>query len=123
MEFNLTRIYADEQGESHFESLPEYPMEPFCDGIAFSPVMPAEGFFLETFTGDFFDDWHNPPEGSRFAEFFLEGSMRFVLSDGTEKTFSRGDLLFFEDLTGKGHQTYGVSPGRSILLKLGPPQD
>ena len=119
MEFRVTRIYADENGESHFEPLPNYPMEDFMPGLAFTEVMPAEGFFLESFAADFFYDWYTPPGDSRYAEFFLEGSMKLVASDGEEKLFSQGDLLFFEDLTGKGHQAFGVTPGKSVLMKLG----
>lgn len=118
MDFTFTRIVADEQGDSHFESFPHYEMREFWPGITFSGMMPAEGFFIESFEATINLDWHNPPDNQRYVEFFIAGSMGIEVSDGEKKTFSAGDALFFEDLTGKGHRAYGVSAGQSVILKL-----
>lgn len=116
--FHMVRLYTGEDGLSHFEEVSQKKMTQFSPGVLFSDVMPATGYFLETFTQGFFEDWHNPPDGVRYLEVILEGSMRFIAGDGTEKVLSAGDLLFFEDLTGKGHQSYGIKSGRSVIVKL-----
>ena len=54
--FKLIRLYADAEGESHFEELPAAQMREYIPGISFSDLHACQGFFLETFSDDFFED-------------------------------------------------------------------
>jgi hypothetical protein len=118
MTFRHIRMYSDNQGETHFEELAPYQMHEYVPGCDFSDIFSCDGFFVEKFTADFTEDWHNPPDNSRFIQFFVEGQMCFEVSDGTKMTLGAGDALFFDDTTGKGHKTHGVTAGRAVLIKM-----
>ena len=121
-QFNIIRLYTDKDGISHFQQVSPHDMNTnileSVPGLLFSPMMHATGFILETFSADFFIDWHTPPDGKRYAGIFVEGSMCFEASDGEKRIVSAGDVLFYEDTTGQGHRTYGVTAGKEVIIVL-----
>ena len=100
-----TRLFADENGESHFEdkavplSLVEFA--PPAQPIMASEFRPAEAYgFLRAAPG-WHGEWH--PSPTRQFLFYLGGDSELEVSDGEVRHFRAGDILLVEDTTGVGH--------------------
>jgi hypothetical protein len=63
-------------------------------------------------------DWHTAPR-KQFA-INMTGSLEVELSDGTRRKIG-SDLVFLEDLTGKGHVTRALGPITNVFLHV--PED
>jgi len=64
-----------------------------------------------------FSDWHNAPR--RQFVFTIAGQMEIAIGDGTQRQFGPGDVLWAEDLTGRGHTTrYGSEPRLTATVPL-----
>ena len=106
--FDYCRIYADADGESHFEpvSLPmqsaDYaPPAPPLDHVAL-----GDSSALAVIAAD--DAWDSEtfhPAPARQFMFVLRGRGRVAVSDGTTREFAAGDVFLLEDTGGKGHAT------------------
>lgn len=101
------RLYADEQGESHFEevqvSLTPTGFAPPAPPLDISEFVGVRRFaFLRAPTG-WFGDWHPAP--ARQFLVVLEGEFEVSASDGETRRFGAGSVLLVEDTTGKGHMT------------------
>ena len=109
----FVRIYAGEDGQSHFEEL-ELPTGP----AGRSPLQAATGIgFLRMEPGKFMD-WHHAPR--RQYVITLSGEAEFGIGDGTVRRLGPGDVLLAEDLTGRGHTTrvVGSEPRVSVAIPL-----
>ena len=91
----IVRIYAGEDGESHFEEL-ELGSDPRLTGL-----QPAKGIEFRTMEAGYFSDWHHAPR--RQFVFTLAGEMEIGIGDGSTRRFGPGDVLLAEDLSGRGH--------------------
>ncbi len=91
----IIRLYTGDDGESHFEEL-DVASDPRLSGL-----LPAKGIEFRTMEAGYFSDWHHAPR--RQFVFTLAGEMEIGLGDGTTRRFGPGDVLFAEDLTGRGH--------------------
>ena len=113
----VTRIYADEQGESHFEDI-DIPLTDHGDIGRMSEQLGATGIIFRTTDGDYNYDWHNAPQ--RQYIIMLDGSVETTVSDGETRTFTTGDVVLVEDVTGKGHISRSPDgrPRRSIFVTL-----
>ncbi len=119
----VTRFYADEDGETHFEEVDV----PFSVDVKGPPgggdYRRSQEFaapkvrFLELPPGRV-GDWHNAPE--IIFGVVLSGSMHVGTSDGDSREFSVGDMYLAEDVTGKGHISR-VLEGPVRLLYVTPP--
>jgi hypothetical protein len=111
----VTRIYAGDDNESHFEDLEVPLIEGRYGGISkFAPVTGVA--FRETPLGATMD-FHNAPQ--RQFVITLVGSVEIETGDGTRRFFGPGDILLAEDTTGRGHITREISgPRKSIFLPL-----
>lgn len=100
------RIYADANGESHFEDIdiPLVPME------LFPGVAPIHLSAWETATSVRFGwvpaglkiaDWHTTPV--RQFVIWLTGCVEFETSDGEKRHCEPGAVVLVEDTFGKGH--------------------
>ena len=100
-----TRVYTDENGETHFEDV-EVELLP----VDFAP--PAPALNLSTFTEakrfvfgnvptGWFGDWHPAPKRQVFV--YLSGKIEATVSDGEVRVFGPGSVTLLEDTTGKGH--------------------
>lgn len=105
--FSYTRIYADEQGESHFsdEELSLEPITP-VPGVPPTPAsspMPATGMrvFCPPAGGD--ADWHPVP--GRVFNMTISGEIEIEVSSGEVRRFGPGNLILGEDTSGRGHRT------------------
>ena len=112
----VIRIYTGDDGETHFEDL-ELPYEAIADAQV-TAMSGASGVqFRKTPSGSF-SDWHQAPR--RQYVITLQGQSKITIGDGTSHTFEIGDVLFADDLTGRGHTTEVVSdePRVSIFVPL-----
>lgn len=110
MQFSM--IHADEQGETHFGVLDI----PDCDGAVGPPPNPAgrmsdlgavTTMCVFSFPAGTDAPAHNAPQP--YIVLILSGVGEVVTSDGVARRFHPGDLLFCNDLTGKGHVTRAIT--------------
>ena len=104
---SFMRIYADAQGESHFEDV-EIPFEaadfvPPAPPVLLSPPQSAAEFSIERVPPGWYGDWHPVPR--RLLAVYLSGAGEMVASDGEVRELVPGTVLLAEDITGKGHMS------------------
>ena len=114
---HYTRIYSDEQGESHFE-WEEIPLSQ--QGIVghLSDMFPVKSMQFRESPADYDWDYHNAPQ--RQFIILLDGIIEITTSVGESRIFSGGDILLVEDTTGKGHKTRNIEKKlrKSIFIQL-----
>ena len=105
-------VHANEQGETHF-GLQDIPEREVAMG---PPPNPAGkmGDFGEVATMCIFSvsagtdaPAHNAPQP--YVVIVLSGAGEVVTSDGEARRFHPGEVLFCNDLTGKGHVTRAIT--------------
>lgn len=115
--FIITRIFSDENGESHFEDV----MIPLSDqgeigflsesqavkNIIFREVLPSYDY-----------DFHNAPQ--RQYIILLDGGVEIETSLGEKRSFKTGEILLVEDTAGKGHKTKNLETKtrKSIFITI-----
>jgi hypothetical protein len=113
----VTRIFADPQGESHFETV-DITLE--TKGIIgdLSAPMPAESVVFRENEPGYDWDFHHAP--ARQLIVLLDGAIEIEVSDGEKRNFAGGDILLVEDTWGKGHRTKNTLPmrRRSLFIRL-----
>jgi hypothetical protein len=115
------RVYADAQGESHFDEV-----EVTFNAIDFAPPLPPINF-ANLFTvsqcslisgpkeADF-DELHQAPRRQLLC--LLQGQSKVRTSDGEVREFNPGDMLLVEDTTGKGHSGQFTSDEDVVALVI-----
>ena len=114
-----TKIFADEEGETHFTDieigleLVEYapPAPPFF----VSQFNPATRYAFSVFPSGWFGDWHPTPRKQVY--FIPSGELEGRVSDGETRLFGPGSIVMVEDTTGKGHVTR-VSSSEDVLTAV-----
>lgn len=101
------RIFADEEGCSHFEirtiDLEAKDYAPPAPLLNTSILETADNsVFLELPIG-WYGDWHPTPV--RQWLILITGICELEAGDGEKVTRKAGDVVMLDDLTGKGHQT------------------
>ncbi len=112
------RIYADEQGGTHFDVVKvgqnlaagAPPAAPFY----VSGDNPATKYRFYTFQPGWIGDWH-PCPAKQFLS-LMKGAVEMETTDGTIRQLRPGDLVLLEDTTGKGHVTRNIGDGYAIFL-------
>ena len=101
------RLYADEEGESHFEQvevdLAPTDYAPPAPPINVSTPIPANQLIFLAVPPGWTGDWH--PSPARQFMIFTAGELEIEASDGQVQLFAEGDVGFGEDLHGKGHRS------------------
>jgi quercetin dioxygenase-like cupin family protein len=105
-------IHADEQGETHFgvQDVPERevpfgpPPNPTGKMSDFGAVAAMFVFSVPAGTDV---PAHNAPQP--YIAIILSGDGEVVTSDGEARRFHPGEVLFCNDLTGKGHVTRAIT--------------
>ena len=105
-------IHADEQGETHFgvQDLPDRevamgpPPNPTGQMSDFGAVTTLCVFSVPAGT---VAPAHNAPQP--YVVIVLSGEGEVVTSDGEARRFRPGEVLFCNDLTGKGHMTRAIT--------------
>ena len=99
------RLYADENGESHFEEL-----EAEFDMALYAPPAPAFGvsapvgttrYVMVHFPARWDSELHPAPRRQLFV--MLSGRFQGQTSGGAVRDLGPGDVILMEDTTGKGH--------------------
>jgi hypothetical protein len=112
-----TRVYADAEGESHFEDI-EVTMEdaifaPPAPPLRLSEFIATSRFSFMSASPGWFGDWHPAPK--RQFTLYLQGEIEGETSDGEIRRFGPGDAVLLEDTTGKGHRSRVVGSEEAIL--------
>ena len=120
-----TRVYADAQGESHFEDVETSgdlgrAVESDLTAVV-SETFPVQGVFFRDVATEASPVPHNAP-----YELFiigLTGRFSIEVSDGERREFGPGSAILVQDTTGKGHVTkrIGDEPRVTLMAPLAPP--
>ena len=103
------RIYADSDGETHFEDVEEETQKVEIAPTAIFDVgktRPASECFWAIFPAGYSDDFHKPPK--RHIIPILAGELETTVSDGEVRRFKAGDIILVEDVASKGHKNVVV---------------
>ena len=107
---NVTRIHADQNGESHFEDI-EIGLSPLAAASSAaplnvsSPVVAARMMFVQLPPG-WLEDWHPAPRRQYWVG--ILGTVEVTVSDGERRRFGPGSVALLDDLAGKGHVTRAI---------------
>lgn len=101
-DFQITRIYADATGESHFEDV-RIPLRDAGDIGFLSEAQQAGKVIFRKVAGSYDYDFHCAPARQYIA--LLDGELEIETSLGDKRTFRPGEVLLVEDTTGKGHRS------------------
>lgn len=100
------RLYAGNDGQSHFEKLDKAKAAPF-----FNDTKPATSYLIRDDYAPHIVNFHRAPR--RRWVITLQGSVTISVGDGSSMTFHPGDIFLAEDTTGQGHT---ASPTNWIRL-------
>ncbi len=111
------RVYADENGESHFEtvevSFQEVDYAPPANLMFLSDLEDAARFgFLSAPPGPL-GEWHPTPVVQYII--IMSGEVEVTVSDGAKRRFTAGHVILQADQTGKGHYSEIVSDEPVVL--------
>lgn len=114
---NLTRVYADDQGESHFGDV-LLELTDAGEIGSLSEAIPATSVIFRTNTAGYDYQWHVAPRRQFIV--LLDGAIEIEVSDGALRSFRGGDVLLMEDTSGRGHRTRNIEPRerRSLFIVL-----
>jgi hypothetical protein len=115
--FTLTRIYADNNGDSHFGFI-TIPLKEEGPVGNLSDLLPAKGVIFREVESGYDWDFHPAPQKQYIV--LLDGEIEMETSLGDKRTFSAGEILLVEDTTGKGHRTRNLQPikRKSLFIVL-----
>ena len=102
----VIHIFADENGVSHVNRVK----------VVGSPKpLPAHSV-VTTSIAQGTEDWHVAP--AKTFTINVVGDIECEVSDGTKVRIGKGDLVFLEDRTGKGHVTRLLTPVANIFIRM-----
>lgn len=115
--FAIVRIYADANGDSHFDELTISLLPSGMIGSLSEPV-PAKEIIFREVEPNYDWSYHTAPQ--RQYIILLDGVIEIETSLHERRIFRAGDILLVEDTTGKGHKTKNLEPARrrSIFITL-----
>ncbi len=114
------RLYADQDGESHFEEITATytPIEyaPPAPSFEVSEPVDATRYVMVRFPAGWDSGLHPTPRRQLFVVF--AGEIEGVASDGSTEAFKAGDALLMEDTEGKGHSAMVTSQSDVLALMV-----
>jgi hypothetical protein len=115
--FQVTRVYSDAIGDSHFEEL-TVPLTGSGTIGSLSEAMPVKEVIFREVEPSYDYDYHTAPQRQFIV--LLDGEIEIETSLGDKRRFKAGEVLLLEDVTGKGHRTRNILPQkrRSIFITL-----
>lgn len=113
----ITRIYSDKNGDSHFEDI-EMPLNDHGEIGFLSEKIPVKEIIFRKVKPDYDYDFHHPPQKQYIL--LLDGEIEIETSLGEKRTFKGGDILLLEDTWGKGHKTRNLQnvERKSVFITL-----
>ena len=110
------RLFADDNGESHFEDVDiELSPSDYVQSAApldLSATFPANHAGFMRAPAGWSSDFH--VSSARNLFFVLTGEWEVTASDGESRRFEVGSALLVEDTTGQGHSSQMVSATDSV---------
>ena len=103
--YNITIIYADEKGDSHFEDI-QIDLKDKGDIGFLSDLQETTGIVFRKVKADYDFDFHKAP--NRQYIILQDGKIEIQTSLGATRTFEQGDILLVEDTFGIGHKTRNI---------------
>jgi quercetin dioxygenase-like cupin family protein len=115
--FKVTKLYNDNNGDSHFEDI-EIPLIEAGSVGKLSEVLPANGVIFREVEPSYDWNFHTAPQKQYII--LLDGEIEIETSLGEKRVFKAGEVLLVEDTTGKGHKTRNLQPvkRKSIFITL-----
>ena len=116
------RLYADEDGESHFEDveveLAPTDYAPPAPPINVSNPVPAGQLIFLAVPPGWIGDWH--PSPTRQFMLFTIGELEIETSDGDVRLCKQGDVCLGEDVHGRGHRSrvVGDSDVSAVIVQM-----
>jgi len=102
-----TKIFADEEGETHFKDveieLVSNQYAPPAPPFMVSELRSATHYGFSQFPSGWVGEWHPTPRKQFYL--ILSGEVECSVSDGERRVFGPGSIVLLEDTTGKGHVT------------------
>ena len=96
----IHRLYADRQGETHFEDVDVQFTETTPAG-RLSARLPATGIIFRQVPGNYDLDWHPAPRRQYIVN--LDAGVQITASDGESRRIGAGEVILVEDTWGRGH--------------------
>ena len=123
--FTYVRLYADENGISHFEDV-TVPFEmldyaPPAAPLGVSDSWVAESILLISQASGWHGDWHPTPR-RQFA-ILLSRTQELTAGDGEVRVFGPGDVGLLEDTSGRGHVSKVTSSEDSVVMMVSLPSE
>jgi quercetin dioxygenase-like cupin family protein len=113
-----TRLYTSDDGETHFDEIErELTVMEFVPGappVYLSESLTAHNVSFFGAKDDWKSDWHVSSGRNLFI--VLSGKWEVTSSSAETRMFAKGDVLFVEDTTGKGHTSRVVGGEDSIAV-------
>lgn len=117
------RLYTDDKGDSHFDSVTvnfkvfQYANDVPPVWVESAGLRPAKAIqFMAAPTG-----WdgraHHPPPRRQFF-IVLTGAVAFTATNGETRILRPGQVLLMDDHQGKGHGSYNVDQGNSVVVAV-----
>ena len=115
--FQITRVYSDSNGDSHFEDI-EIPLREAGNIGKLSDTLPAKGIIFREVEPSYDWNFHTAPQKQYII--LLDGIIEIETSLGEKRIFKGGEILLVEDITGKGHKTKNLQAEKrkSIFITL-----
>ena len=101
----ITRLYVDENGESHFQDVEVEFEAPTPSGLV-SARQKATGIIFREVPPDYDLDWHPAPRRQYIIN--LDAGVQLTASDGESRRIKAGEVVLVEDTWGKGHLSKAV---------------
>jgi hypothetical protein len=102
----IIHVYADDNGVSHVNRVK----------VQGSPKpLPVEAV-VATSIAQGTEDWHQAPRKTFTIN--VVGDIEAEVGDGTKVPIGKGDLVYLEDMTGKGHVTRLLTPVANLFLQM-----
>jgi hypothetical protein len=116
MDFKVTKVYADENGDSRFEEIffpltDKGPIGSLSESVSVKELL----FRIVPPT---YDDFHNAP-AKQFV-ILLDGGVEIETSLHEKRQFKTGEVLLMIDTKGKGHRTKNLefAERRSLFITI-----
>ena len=102
---NVVRVYAGDDGESHFEDVDIVVASQSGMG-KLSKLIRGAGVMFREVDGDYDLDFHTAPRRQFVVN--LRGAVDITVGSGEVRRLDSGDILLAEDTTGRGHKSRAV---------------
>ena len=110
----VIRIYNDEKGESHIQEL-VIATKPGTATRGATDI-PGASMIYREYVSSATEDWHRAP--AKQFSISMSGEIEVEVSDGTKQAIHPGDMVYLEDMNGKGHITRLLSPVTNVFVRL-----